>query len=74
MSGARAAPEGAIMERTARQQVDAWQRDTQGSVWCGYDETDDAEFEDDDDAFPRRVVRPRRRPKPRRVRRGRPRD
>jgi hypothetical protein len=61
------------MERTARQQVDAWQRDTHGSVWCGYDEVDDAEFEDDDEAFPRRVVRPRQRPRQRRTHRGRPR-
>jgi hypothetical protein len=59
------------MERTARQQVDAWQREAQGSLWCGYDEADDAEFEDDDEAFPRRVVRPRMRPRPRRVRRSR---
>jgi len=48
------------MERSARQQVEAWQRETQGTPWSGYDD-EDVDLDDAEEAFPRRTVRPRRR-------------
>jgi len=48
------------MERSARQQVEAWQRETQGTLWSGYDD-EDVDLDDAEESFPRRTVRARRR-------------
>ena len=48
------------MERSARQQVEAWQRETQGTLWSGYDD-EDVDLDDAEESFPRRTARPRRR-------------
>ena len=52
------------MEITARQQVDAWQRDAQGTLWSGYgdDDPDVVDLDEfDPEEYPRRVVRTPRR-------------
>ena len=45
------------MARTARQQVEAWQRETRGVPWSGYDDDREALEDPDDDTFRRRVIR-----------------